>query len=819
MMSFFLKKFSNAEELGYWTTQSPNIATTINKDSFDRKITIWYDGRNKRALEQSRYVNAYGTRSISLWLREELMAAAPPFTGFPQVPTTAAHQLPQQGYALKQNQSAPPNSVQHFANSNDNAAVIPPIPQVNAASFPGPPSQGALINNGRLSNAIYPPPVGFPPSSTQQIHRTAVFSTATSAPMHPFQQAPPVNYSAAAHSFPRSSSQGGTPTGAVFSSTNGRVTTPSMPYPTTQYPSYNVGNTMTGMPKVDPVIHSATGAMRQGIPPQYPLQQNARASPSLYESPPKMNGPMGGTQPQPPTTPYSNQLLNGSYPGTMANMSHQFAQMGVSDGQQTSRIIDLMQERSLLKLDNDDVEVELPSSVCNPDTHCSPSVFRCTFRAIPQTQELLKKSRLPFGLTLQPFRNMKHLNVISASTIVRCRYCRTYINPYIYLPDSRHWKCNLCYRINDLPDDFSWDPSLKVFAEPSRRPEIRNATVEFIAPSEYMLRSPQPAVYVFVLDVSQAAIESGYLYTFSEQLLIALESLPGDDRTLIAFLGVDAAIHFFQFSGKSPPRQLIVDDYDDPFLPVNSGLLVNLRKNIDEEIGGRITVLQTVLPNLGPGALISREDPNQRASTDVQNLGPATDFYKSFALECTGHQVAIDLFLLNTQYADLATLSEVAKFSSGCVLHYSGYHITRNEVQVKRFQKQLRLTLHTFYGNFFVRSTDLLAMANVNPDSAFGVQVQMEENLTGLNSVCFQAALLYTSSKGQLQHFLRLWLVNGDRRIRVHTLCLPVTKDLSTVYSQFDVKCAVSLLSKMGGRKWLLHFAVAMCFLNLESAS
>lgn len=39
-----------------------------------------------------------------------------------------------------------------------------------------------------------------------------------------------------------------------------------------------------------------------------------------------------------------------------------------------------------------------------------------------------------------------------------------------------------------VPDDFSWDPSLKVFAEPSRRPEIRNATVEFIAPSEYMVR-------------------------------------------------------------------------------------------------------------------------------------------------------------------------------------------------------------------------------------------------------------------------------------------------------------------------------------------
>lgn len=60
------------------------------------------------------------------------------------------------------------------------------------------------------------------------------------------------------------------------------------------------------------------------------------------------------------------------------------------------------------------------------------------------------------------------------------------------------------------------------------------------------------------------------------------------------------------------------------------------------------------------------------------------------------------------------------------------------------------LSLHTFYGNFFVRSTDLLAMANVNPDSAIAVQVQMEENLIGINTACFQAAVLYTSSRGEL---------------------------------------------------------------------
>ncbi|EFO26433.2 Sec23/Sec24 trunk domain-containing protein [Loa loa] len=528
--------------------------------------------------------------------------------------------------------------------------------------------------------------------------------------------------------------------------------------------------------------------------------------------------------------------MNGNYPGGMGSLQQEFAKMNY--GIKSIRYVDLMQERDLMKYGTEDEEIALPPTVCNPDARCNPSIFRCTLSSVPQTQELLKKSRLPFGLTLQPFRDMKNLNIIQTSSIVRCRYCRTYINPYIYLPDSRHWKCNICYRVNDLPDDFNWDPATKSFGEPTHRPEIKNSTVEFIAPSEYMLRPPQPAVYVFVMDISQNAVETGYLYTFTEQLLITLEQLPGDDRTMLGFIGVDSAVHFFQFRGKARPQQLVVEEYSDIFLPVNCGLLVNLRKNIDvirlfvqslpalyesnsstscclgaaltaahkliADIGGRITVLLTVIPDLGPGALKSREDPNQRAASEVSNLYPANDYYKRLALECTGHQIAVDLFLMNSQYSDLSTLADMSKFSTGCIFHFPNYHINHDQVQVKRFQKQLNrylvrkigfeavlrirctkgLSLHTFYGNFFVRSTDLLAMANINPDSAIAVQVQMEENLIGINTACFQAAVLYTSSR-------------GDRRIRIHTLCLPVTKDLSTIFSQFDVKCAVSLLSKM----------------------
>lgn len=64
------------------------------------------------------------------------------------------------------------------------------------------------------------------------------------------------------------------------------------------------------------------------------------------------------------------------------------------------------------------------------------------------------------------------------------------------------------------------------------------------------------------------------------------------------------------------------------------------------------------------------------------------------------------------------------------------------------FHSLAGLSIHTFHGNFFVRSTDLLSLPNVNPDAGFAVQMSIDENLDDMQVVSFQAALLYTSSKG-----------------------------------------------------------------------
>jgi Sec23/Sec24 trunk domain len=67
-------------------------------------------------------------------------------------------------------------------------------------------------------------------------------------------------------------------------------------------------------------------------------------------------------------------------------------------------------------------------------------------------------------------------------------------------------------------------------------------------------------------------------------------------------------------------------------------------------------VFQVTLPGLGPGALQSRSSGGVKDASAL--LNPAIDFYKRLALECSAQQVAVDLFILNSQFADMASISE-----------------------------------------------------------------------------------------------------------------------------------------------------------------
>lgn len=602
-------------------------------------------------------------------------------------------------------------------------------------------------------------------------------------------------------------------------------------------------------PSGRPAPYYNVGAMQQ--PPMPAGQQPGHLQGFLHGPAP----PPPGNYPQPPSSlppqPYAGGMLPPPMPGgllppgaSVAGMppAAGFAAMSLNSVPPELRTYNLMQEKTALPPEG--VSAPAPNLAEGlKRVNCSPDIFRCTLSSVPQSSQLLLKARLPLGVLIHPFKDLSNLPVIQASVIVRCRACRTYINPFVTFIDQRRWRCNLCQRANELPDDFNYDPVSKTYGHPDRRPELKAATIEYIAPSEYMLRPPQPAVYLFLLDVSRQAVETGYLQSFCKVLAAELDRLPGDGRTTVGFIAYNSRVHFYSLLSerRSAPHMMTISDIDEVFLPCPEGLLVNLSENrsMVEQLltqlptlfsdtdggsalgaalqlavdlmyatGGRVTVMQATLPNVGAGMLASRETPSSGSASGVseraENLGPATDFYKRLALKAAGQQIAIDLFFVSSHYVDMATISGISKHCGGCIHSYPGFHVQRNPAEVERFERDLTryltrkigfeavmrvrctkgLSIHTFHGNFFVRSTDLLALPNVNPDAGFGMQVSIEESLTEITTVAFQAALLYTSSK-------------GERRIRVHTLCLPVTTSVNDIITGADQQAVVGLLAKM----------------------
>ncbi|KAG8763733.1 COPII subunit [Ceratobasidium sp. 423] len=545
---------------------------------------------------------------------------------------------------------------------------------------------------------------------------------------------------------------------------------------------------------------------------------------------------------QPPPEQYGQQINQ---------MANQFAQMGMgghqSYGVHTTNLIGTyLDPQELLA---PPPEIRLPPNAAispSPLSNADPSYMRCTVGAIPTTNALLNKTKLPLALVLSPFRSVRESDndaevpVVADTVIARCRRCRTYINPYVqFIDGGNRWKCCMCSMSNDVPQMFDWDQANNQPADRWARYELNHSVVEFVAPSEYMVRPPAPPIYTFLIDVSHNAVQSGMVATAARAILESLDRIPNaDGRTKVAIVGFDSSLHFFSVVPESTDiTQLVVSDLEDVFLPKPTDLLINLteaRAGIESllgrlndmfqdshaigsalgpalqaayklihVIGGKIVVMSSSLPTLGEGALKPREDPKllgtARESTLLQ---PASAFYKSFSIDCSRANISVDMFLFSASYTDIASLSALPHYTSGQTYFYPAFNASRPEDAIKfahefgqvvgspigleglvRIRASRGMRMSQFHGNFFVRSTDLLAFPAIPLDQNYTVEVQIEENLTS-PFVVMQAGILYTTSF-------------GERRVRVVTLALPTTSNVSELYASADqVAIATYLANK-----------------------
>lgn len=105
------------------------------------------------------------------------------------------------------------------------------------------------------------------------------------------------------------------------------------------------------------------------------------------------------------------------------------------------------------------------------------------------------------------FFSLQQLPVITSNTIVRCRSCRTYINPFVSFLDQRRWKCNLCYRVNDGRNKHQQEPmqeqvALYLYTDLSALLKV------YIFGFEGMIVAGMCDVLIFVPSVSQFLMSS-----------------------------------------------------------------------------------------------------------------------------------------------------------------------------------------------------------------------------------------------------------------------------------------------------------------------
>ena len=105
-----------------------------------------------------------------------------------------------------------------------------------------------------------------------------------------------------------------------------------------------------------------------------------------------------------------------------------------------------------------------------------------------------------------------------------------------------------------------------------------------------------PPTYIFVLDVSKPALDTGYLATAVATIKSVLESqlLPGFDRAKVGFLTYDSAVHFYNLrSTLKQPQMLVVTDIEQVYLPQPEDLVVELQDSLE-----LVTTLLDSLPSL-----------------------------------------------------------------------------------------------------------------------------------------------------------------------------------------------------------------------------
>lgn len=488
-----------------------------------------------------------------------------------------------------------------------------------------------------------------------------------------------------------------------------------------------------------------------------------------------------------------------------------------------------------------------------------PHFVRPTLSRLPGTMSAKQKANVPLGVTFQPLSpvppgypevplvspNSSGMGAPRASrggagaAVVRCKNCRAYINPFVkWEQGGQKWSCNVCGFSNETPNTyFSPLDERGRRIDLAERPELHSGAVEYCATEEYTMRTPQPPVMLFLLDVTRTSVQSGFLQECCQAIksCILQECLPGGERAMVGIMTFDSSVQFYNLDPDlQSPQMIVVSDLEDIFLPLPEDILVNVTESQDalinlldqlptlyadtivnescmlcavkgaylamKHVGGKLVVFSSIITTLGEGALKPQRENPRLIMTDkeVELFNPMCDDWKQLGQLLTVVQVCLEMFIGAQGYMDLATVATLAKQTGGDVRYYEQFNpaqhgmklrkelrhiMTRNQgwEAVMRVRVSRGWKITKFYGHMHIRGQDLLMVPNCHQDASFAITIDMDQAATPEPVCCVQSALLYTNSL-------------SERRIRVHTYNIVTSNVHSEIMESIDTQATAAVM-------------------------
>ncbi|EPY20864.1 protein transport protein SEC24 [Strigomonas culicis] len=582
-------------------------------------------------------------------------------------------------------------------------------------------------------------------------------------------------------------------------------------------------------------------------------------------------GAYGSQGPQPPAPPTqaSPAPHAGSAPthSGMANPSIiQVSHVRVSKVSERSKLLD---HPSIPRITTIDVENDVARRTPGAPhiVTASRMCVRPTFHTFPSTKSLQTAVPLPIGINVRPFVQEKEQEVDFSelgNKMIRCRKCSGYINPFTtFTSDGMKWQCILCKNVNAIAREYyrAIDAATGQRADIGSRPELLYASADFLATPEFLRRAPHRPVLLLLLDCSHPAVASGLLRAMCQGALAALEKLKDNDALHMCVVGYDSTVYFFNVSpNNSAPSIVASPDTVEDIANINDNFLLEtvelplatnemivsvkesyeMLKQLLEMIpndfqhtkevgcayGGAITACISILsgfggkiissicgmPSAGEGKLKKRFDVEKLSNKpkEYTMLGAGNDWYKQRALACSNCSVSIDIINGAPDDIDLATIAPLARLTSGSIVQATAQTMSGMADQMEhmllrccafdcilRIRTSTGLSVPNFFGHCHVRQPDLLSLPVASTDSSYAVELQLSPEFKG-SFAYVQFALVYTN-------------LSRERRIRVHTMQIPVSENAHTVINSIDSLGMTTFLAKM-----CVDYATNMPFVDAQ---